>query len=336
MDIIIERGYRSVLFVALGGGGDVATAAMLARASRRLGVEARIASVAWERYMIDPVPGPIRLEEIQGAKRVGEYSALVNRDTFAIRGGRRIVFQAVNVSRIINEEVGVVDLYRGVLGVRRGIEELRDFFGAEVVIGVDVGGDILATGYEEDLWSPLADFVGLASIKDLESILAVHSPGGDGELSQEYVLSRISLVASRRGFLGARGLTPEDYEFLKRLLEHVSSEASKTSLYAFEGLNKKISMRSGSREAYISIINTLTFLLDPRVVADLNPIVNHLVDTKSIYEARDILRSLGIFTELDLEEEVSKLIASGSEISGEAILEIKRRYRSRRSQLSST
>jgi hypothetical protein len=63
---------KHVLFAALGGGGDVASAAMLALAARRLGLRSHVASVVWERLPIDPVPGPVRFSEVVNAKRVGE------------------------------------------------------------------------------------------------------------------------------------------------------------------------------------------------------------------------------------------------------------------------
>ena len=328
MEYILRNKFRRILIVALGGGGDVATAAMLALALRRLGVESRVVSVAWERYVVDPIPGPIRLEDIRGGRFVGKYSMLVNSGSRAVRGGRETVFQAVKVSKILGEEIGVVDLFRGVLGVREGVKELMNFFDADLVIGVDVGGDILATGYEEDLWSPLADFIGLASLRDLGGLLAVHSLGGDGELSQEYLLKRISLIAERKGFLGARGMTYEDYEVLKEILGIVESEASRTSLIAFEGFHGELGMREGSRRSIINIINTLTFFLDPKIVASLNPFINDLSKTTSIYEAREILNRHGVFTELDLEENIYELLRNNQIITGETLLMIKRRFRS--------
>lgn len=85
---MLQSKAKCALFFAVGGGGDVASAAMLALATRRLGVKAYVASVAWERFIIDPVPGPIRLVEIVGGRQLGEYSMLVNGDARALRGGR--------------------------------------------------------------------------------------------------------------------------------------------------------------------------------------------------------------------------------------------------------
>lgn len=329
MELFIERGVRSVLFFATGGGGDVATAAVLALAARRQGLRSHVSSIVWERFVVDPVPGPIPLEEILGLRRVGDFSGLVDRGSRAFRGGREVVFQASRAAGALGEPVGVVDISRGVYGLRRGLEELLSYYGCEALVVVDVGGDIVATGYEEDLWSPLADMSGLSAAADLGGIVAVHSPGADGELSQEYVLKRISIVAGRGGYLGARGLTRRDLEDLRRLLEHIESEASRVSLLAAEGLYGYIEMRRGSRKTLVTPVNLVTFFLDPTAVIETGSVARELRGSRDIREARERLNRLGIPTELDIEEEVYDLIKRGAEVSGEVLTEIKRRLRER-------
>jgi hypothetical protein len=338
MEPLIEKA-KHVLFAALGGGGDVASAAMLALAARRLGLRSHVASVVWERLPIDPVPGPVRFSEIVNAKRVGEWILMVTEESRAVRGGRTIAFQAANASKALGEPVWVLDVASGPLGVRRGLEELSVKLGCDVIVGVDVGGDVLATGFEEELWSPLADFIGLAALKELEGVLAVHSPGSDGELRQEYVLRRIALVAERGGYLGARGVTPEDVECLERVLEHVESEASRATLLAAKGAYGLIEIRRGSRTVFVTPLNTITFFLRSEVVAQLNPLVADIASTTSIEVARRRLNERGVYTELDLEEDVYELIVCGKEVSGEALKELKRNrvanIRSRASRLQS-
>jgi hypothetical protein len=82
----------------------------------------------------------------------------------------------------------------------RALREIASVEGVDCIIGVDVGGDSLASGSEEELWSPLADWVELAAVARLSGVLAAHSPGSDGELSQSYVISRIDKVAARGGY----------------------------------------------------------------------------------------------------------------------------------------
>ncbi|MEM4846602.1 MAG: DUF1152 domain-containing protein [Thermosphaera sp.] len=335
MELLVGKA-TCALFVALGGGGDVASAAMLALAARRLGIKSHVASIIWERLPIDPIPGPVRFNEVVGSIRIGEHAMIVTKDSRALRGGRAIAFQAANVSKVLGEPVGVVDVASGCAGVKEGLKELSTYFGCDTILGVDVGGDVLATGFERELWSPLADFIGLAALKDLrdvQGVLAVHSPGSDGELSPEYILRRIALVAERGGYLGARGVTLEDIESLEKILEHVESEASRATLMAAKGAYGKVEIRSGSRTVYVTPLSLITFFLKPRIVAELNPLISELSSTRSIEEARRRLNKRGVYTELDLEEDAYKLMIEGRrEVSGEALKKLKESWLAKRSR----
>lgn len=322
VELLVGRS-SCTLFAALGGGGDVASAAMLALAARRLGIKSYIASIIWERLPIDPIPGPVKLNEVVGAMKIGERALMVTKDSRALRGGRVIAFQAANVSKVLGEPIGIVDVASGCVGVKKGLEELSAYFGCDVIVGVDVGGDVLASGFEEELWSPLADFIGLAALKELKGVLAVHSPGSDGELSPDYVLRRIALVAERRGYLGARGVTLEDVENLERILEHVESEASRATLLAARGVYGDVEIRRGSRKVHVTPLSMITFFLKSSVVAELNPLISELSSTTSIEDARVKLNEKKVYTELDLEEDAYKLMIEGKELSGETLKKLK-------------
>ena len=320
---------RCVFCFAIGGGGDVATAAMLSLALRRHGFKSYVGSVVWERYVVDPTPGPIRFDDVLGGKYIGNYSILVDGRVKAVKGGREVVFQAVNTAKVLKEPVAIVDISKGVYGVWKGLEEVLSYFGCDSVLSVDVGGDVLATGFEDELWSPLADFIGLTATTKVKGVIAVHSPGSDGELSQEYVLSRISLIARHNGYLGIRAVDHEDIKNLEMLLELVESEASRVTLLAYRGDYGFIELRGGSRRTYITPLNLLTFLLKSEKVYELNPVAKTLEDTKDVDEARKKLNSLGITTELDLEEEIYKLILKEVRVSGDVLIGIKERLKER-------
>jgi len=322
-------GSKYVFCFAIGGGGDVATATMLSLALRRYGFKSYVGSVVWERYVVDPVPGPIRFDEVLGGKYIGNYSMVVDDHVKAVRSGKEVVFQATNISKVLKEPVAIVDISKGVYGVWKGLEEVLSYFGCDLVLSVDVGGDVLATGFEEELWSPLADFIGLTATTKLKGVIAVHSPGSDGELSQEYVLSRISLIARHNGYLGIRAVDYEDIKNLEMILEFVESEASRITLLAYRGDYGFIELRGGSRKTYITPLNLLTFLLKSEKVYELNPVAKVLEDTRDIDEARKKLNSLGITTELDLEEEVYKLILKDVRVSGDLLVGIKKRLKER-------
>lgn len=317
---------KSTLFIALGGGGDVISAAMLALAFRRTGIKTNIASIVWERFSIDQIPGPIKFNEIKNAKRIGEYSMIVSENSRALRGGKEISFQAANVSKAIKEEIGIVDINSGAIGLERGIKELAEFFKCDKIIGVDVGGDILSTGFERNLWSPLADFLGLAALSKQNGIIAVHSLGSDGELDLKYSLRRIAFIARRGGFLGVRGMNKYDVEILEKILSFAESEASKVSLMAWKGFYGFLKLRNNSRRTFITPLNILTFFLKANIVAKFNPIIKEISSTKSLEEAREILNKKGIFTELDLEEGLFKIINNGGDITSELIKEIRKSF----------
>ncbi len=322
--LVPELGRRA-LILAIGGGGDVASAAVLAATYRRAGLGALLASIAWERYVNDPVPGPIRLSEIANCVELGEGYAIVSGPSYALRGGRKVVFQAARVAEILGENLYIVDLYGGVAGYAKALKEIAEREGVDVVIGVDVGGDSLAVGYEEGLWSPLADWIGVASLAKLGGILAVHSPGSDGELSQDYVLRRVDEVALRGGLIWGAFMTREDAELLERMLERVESEASRVPLLAYRGLRGRYSMRMGSRAVDVTLFSTATFFLDARVVAEGVEPLEVLASTKSLEEARRCLNVMGIYTELDLEEDLARLGVDPAQLSGELLVEVRRR-----------
>lgn len=312
-----------MLLFAIGGGGDIASAASLSIALEDYGIRTLLASIAWERFVYDPVPGPIELENIKNPMHVGEGFVVVNGDSYAVRGGRRIVFQAARVARSLGRAIYVLDLYTGVDGLKRALMNIVSKERVQYIIGVDVGGDSLALGCEENLWSPLADWMGLSAIYQIDGILAVHSPGSDGELSQEYILARIDELAARGGLIGVKSICNREAEVLEKLLREVNSEASMIPLLAYKGFRGAYSIRRGSRRINITFYNTLTFFLKSKVVVERNPLIEAISSTRSIDEARSILNNNGVYTELDLEEDLYKAGVAPSDLTSSILLDIR-------------
>jgi len=327
--LLFLRSQNNVLVTAVGGGGDIASAAMIANVLERYNFKTILSSIAWERYVYDPVPGPIRLGEIVNSATRGEHYVLVTSDSYALRGGRVIVPQAVQASRALKRPVYIVDMYSGVEGYVEALKEILSVEGADLVIGVDVGGDSLAAGLEEELWSPLADWIGLAALSRLNGVLAVHSPGSDGELSQSYIISRIDKIALKGGLLGVTAMCDLDAEVLEKLLEYVNSEASNISLLAYRGFRGMLTVRRGSRSVEVSLLNTMTFYLKAPIVLELVEPAKKILYTKSLEEARRILNEHGIYTELDLEEDLAKLGVKPEELTGDLLVAIRERGKKR-------
>lgn len=314
----------NALILAIGGGGDIASAAMIAKALHRLGINYVLGSIAWERYVYDETPGPIKLSDIHHVVERGDHHVLVDEKSYALRKDKVVVFQAVKVAKMLGEPVYVVDLYDGVRGYVSALMDIIRKRNIDLVIGVDVGGDSLATGCEDSLWSPLADWLGLASLAIVKGVVAVHSPGSDGELDFKYILDRIDYYARKGGLIGVRAMCDLDAKLLGKILENVDSEASRIPLLAYRGERGKVVVRSGSRIVTLNMINTFTFFLDARLVSDDIPPVKELYSTASLEDARKVLNSYGIYTELDLEEDIEKSGLKASELTGEVLLDIRR------------
>ena len=318
---------KRILLFGVGGGGDVVSAAMLGLWFRRYGFKTFIGAVAWERFVIDPLPGPLPFNTFYNIKKVSDNVIAVTKDTYAIRGSKKIKPQVAYVSEVINEHVYVIDLWGGVNDYRDGVNKLIEYLDIDAIIIVDVGGDILATGHEDNLWSPLADSMGLACFNSFNNcVLAVHGLGADGELDPSYLLSRISLIAREGGLLGAKGITLYEARVLEQILSKAISEASKIPLLAYKGFYGEYPVRKGTRKVYVTPLQTITFFLDVHVVYKNSPIALIVDNTNSLEEANSKLNSLGIYTEYNLEKDL--LRHPDKPLDPQNILYIREKYRS--------
>ena len=126
----------------MGGGGDVVGALAIARACESLGTPARLGGVAWERFPIDPHPGPRRLDEIRGGRVVGA-AVLADAATTTPEGAR---FAESGMAEHLGEETVLIDVAGGVASAAAGMEAAAAELDCDLVILADVGGDVLATG----------------------------------------------------------------------------------------------------------------------------------------------------------------------------------------------
>ncbi|MGC9071633.1 MAG: DUF1152 domain-containing protein [Acidilobus sp.] len=307
---------RKVLVFGIGGGGDVVGALYMYLKVRKLGGIPLLGAVVWERYSVDPYPGPIPLESMIDVEPLGPSSALVTGSSYALRFGRELKPQLVRVAGLINEKALFIDISKGSEGVRQAIEGVSGQLGVEVVIGVDVGGDVLALGCEEGLWSPLADSVALAGLhasSGVRRLLAVHAPGADGELSTELVLSYVADIARSGGLIGIHGLESDEVSVLQNVVNGVVTEASLMPLLAFRGEQGPRRMREGTRSVSLSPVIATTYLLDVDVTYERSPLAKLVDGTMGISQARQVLNSRCIYTELDLEYDLFELRGAASE-----------------------
>jgi len=284
----------------------VVGALAFAEAARRLGSEAVVGGLTWERRPVDPLPGPRTLDELVDARRLNDAVALAGPDTTGPGGFR---FAESRVAEIINEDVVLVDPGPGPATVGAGIEDAARRLGCDHVVLLDVGGDVLAHGDEAGLGSPLADAVLLAAAPyiDLPVTGAVFGAGCDGELTPEEVLARVAEVWAAGGARGTFGLLPEAVARLERVVESVPTEASAMALRCARGETGVVEIRDGRRTVQLTPVGGLTFLFEPAAaLRSAARLADAVRDAASLRAANDVLTAMGVRTELDYETEVAQ------------------------------
>ncbi len=299
---------RSVMVYGAGGGGDAVSAAVLAKWIEDVcEVETYVGGVAWERYTIDPEPGPVPFNNFVNARSIGGHSVGIKPSTKVLRAGREFYPQLARVSSVIGRELYTADLWEGVVGYLKGLSEIAEALGLEAFIAIDVGGDIVAEGCERNLRSPLADSMSLAAFSKFKnSILVVASPGADGELSQEEVLERIDVIARSNGLLWVKGVSRSEAELYEELLKQVVTEASSIPLMAYRGRFGEVVIRGGSRRVKVGIMQALSFFIDIDVAYNLSKTAKAVEGSRTLDEANEALHKIGVRTEYDLEKSLKR------------------------------
>jgi hypothetical protein len=296
---------HGLLAVGIGGGGDCVGALGVADLARAGGLRAHAGGVTWERRPIDPVPGPRRLDEIEGAEPFVDGAVLAHPDTTGPGGFR---FAESNLARVLGEPVLLVDPNGGPRAVARALDAAAERMDCDLVALVDVGGDVLAHGHEAGLSSPLCDSVLLAASRFMRTraVGVVFGAGCDAELRPGEVLERLAEVARAGGWVGAWGLTPETVERLEAVVQEVPTEASAQALRCARGEIGEATIRQGRRTLELSPVGALSFFFAPgAAMASAARLATAVVDAGSLEEAEAILAGMGVRSELAYEREAA-------------------------------
>ncbi len=300
------RSSSRALVIGVGGGGDVVGALASARFLEFCGLEFILGGLSWERSVFDPVPGPRSLSEVLEVKPIHDYAWLANAQS---RTNTGVFFAESKMAATLEREILLVDISGGVKGVAEALEAALREFKADLLVGIDVGGDSLAEGGEPMLRSPLADSVMLAAYSELEqrgqrTLWGVFGYGSDGELTVDEIEIALSKVAKSGGLLGSWGLTPKVVTELEEVIRHVQTEASAIPVECGRGAWGEKKIRQDQRSVKLTPLTTLTFFLSPTIVLQtLSRPAQALRNSVSLEEANEALHAMGLKTELDLERE---------------------------------
>src|ERR1700749_1005235 len=227
---LLLRGSRGPLVIGMGGGGDIVGALATAESARLYDrADPVLGGLTWERRPIDPVPGPRAAEEIAGAETLAPGVLLAGPDT-RLRD-RDVTFAESRMAEFLGQPTVLIDPNDGPAAVPAGLAAAIAKLRCDLLVLIDVGGEVIASGDEPGLRSPLCDAVMLAvggrlSTSDQPVLLGVFWIGCDAELTPDGVLARLATVAGAGGLCGARGLTGPVADRMEAGMEMVVTEAS--------------------------------------------------------------------------------------------------------------
>ena len=298
---------RRPLVLGIGGGGDVVGALATAEAARLYhGASPVVGGVAWERQPIDPQPGPRAVAEIEGGRPLAPLVLAASAETRVRSSG--VLFGESRMAGLLGAETALVDVTGSPAALADSITLAAEALACDLVVFVDVGGDVLAHGDEPGLGSPLCDALMLAAAVRIQRagrlpvLAGVFGIGCDGELTVSEVNARIADVARAGGAAGSRGITPAVADRLDDAVSVVPTEASAMALRAYRGEVGRVEIRGGRRTVELTPAAAGTVYLDAAVAYNATAVLARAVDgAESLQDANEALRAMGVRTELDWE-----------------------------------
>lgn len=262
-----------------------------------------MASFSWDRYIIDPTPGPRTVHDFDGlvqhAPHVWEVTS-----TSRLRAGGTSGLTIL--AQRTEGRFFLLDPSDGADGVLRQLTELTQLISASAVTLVDVGGDITAAGYEPELSSPLADSLALAAVAGLSipGTVAVGGPGLDGELSSTYVRARMAHADAR-----PHRVTSADVKAYISALDWHPSEATALLSAAALGIEGRAEIRDSAALVPIDATSADLLVADCQPVFAFNQVAQHLVGSRSFAGVEAITREVCGRTELNHERRKATALA---------------------------
>ncbi|SHI11409.1 hypothetical protein SAMN05444521_4073 [Streptomyces sp. 3214.6] len=254
--------------------------------------QAVILTYAWDRLLVDPVPGPRGPSDFTGLEPLTP-------SVWTVPAKARPIAPAGSTLPRLAAELphtfALIDPHHGAEGITRQLEELLSHLEPTSIDLLDVGGDILARGDEPTLKSPLADALTLAACCQVNAPvrLLVAGPGLDGELPLDEVRSLLgSLIHT---------FTAKDAEPVSSVLEWHPSEATGMLAATARGVRGICEVRDAGL---------------PIPLTDEGPTV-HEVDLDEALNRNQLARAILSTTTLDEVEAHSREVCGYSEIDYE-------------------
>ncbi|MFI8179244.1 DUF1152 domain-containing protein [Actinacidiphila glaucinigra] len=280
------------LIVAAGGGGDAVAAAMLDAALYGDGDPAVILTYAWDRLIVDPLPGPRSPADFNGLRQLTPSVHVVPADAEPVAPAGSTL---PRLAAALPHSLALIDPRRGAVGIVQQLDELIAKLSPESVDLLDVGGDILARGDEPTLKSPLADALTLAACAQLKMPvrLLIAGPGLDGELPAGDLIEALGPIAHT--------LTAEDLEPIASILEWHPSEATAMLGATARGVRGLCEIRDAGLPVPLTDEGPTVHEAELDNALHRNTLSRALVSTSSLQEAEQHSREICGYSEIDYE-----------------------------------
>ncbi|MFF0225650.1 DUF1152 domain-containing protein [Streptomyces sp. NPDC004629] len=301
------------LIVAAGGGGDAVAATMLDAALYGDEDRAVILTYAWDRLLIDPVPGPRGAHDFTGLEQLTPSVSAVPAEARPIApAGSTLPRLAAGLPHTF----ALLDPHQGVEGVTRQLEELVSLLEPESIDLLDVGGDILARGDEPTLKSPLADALVLAACCQINAPirLLVAGPGLDGELPLDDLRDLLGPIVHT--------FTAKDTESASSVLEWHPSEATGMLAATARGVRGTCEVRDAGLPVALTDEGPVIHEVDIDDALSRNQLARAIMTTIDLSEVETHSREICGYSEIDYERNKAAWLSEQppSELDPEAIL----------------
>ena len=264
-----------------------------------------VASYAWDRLIVDPLPGPRSAYDFDNLRPVGARNHAFTSDTKPRRPAGSTM---PRLAGSLPHELLLLDPAEGAVGMNQQLRELVDIYDVGSVDVVDVGGDAVARAGEPRLRSPLADGIALAACHDLPAParLLIAGPGLDGEIDE-------GTVIATPGLRTIAVLSPVDVEPFRPVLDWHPSEATALLAGAALGLRGLVEVRDSGLTVELTDRSASISTLPLPGAVSVNTLASSLTKTTSLAEAEDIARAVCGFSEIDYERaKAGRATANGS------------------------
>ncbi|MFE1176327.1 DUF1152 domain-containing protein [Streptomyces sp. NPDC058773] len=278
------------VIVAAGGGGDAVAAAMLDAALHGEENPAVVLTYAWDRLVVDPVPGPRGPANFAGLRALTRSVRTVPADAAPIAPAGSTL---PRLAAALPQTFALIDPHHGAEGMVRQLEELIRFVEPESVDLLDVGGDILAHGDEPTLRSPIADALTLAACCELNFPvrLLIAGPGLDGELPADALHERLGP--------GVLTFTAEHVAPVSPVLEWHPSEA--TAMLAATARGARGLCEAGDAGIRVPLTDEgpVVYEADLEEALDCNRLAGAVLATENLHQVEQFSREICGFSEID-------------------------------------